>query len=296
MSLRSAQFLKDAENEPLQYNGGPGWQEVSTGLKLVARGYCLLIVGSIVVSLLIWIALTRPPTPGVSEDRDDRNLLLSAAALLCVFTVVCSYSLVLAGQWRCLMHAPERNSAKEVMYVCFICLLIGSGLNVAGAYLDGGKTYAALQRGWVGLEKIDPWSAGNLMLIGSALLGLAGSMVFSQFLRGVADCFNDRRRARAVDFNLWFMGLLIGGSLGTHFLVQRLSLKANALPWLIGGWLFCFAWHLWLVTRMQRCVDEGMRRHGVLCDVQPVSGGAGAISVHTLSGLRRLAKNGIGRE
>ena len=42
-------------------------------------------------------------------------------------------------------------------------LVIGSGLNVVGTYLDGGRTYAALRQGWAGLEGFDPWSAGNLM-------------------------------------------------------------------------------------------------------------------------------------
>ena len=33
-------------------------------------------------------------------------------------TAFLSYGLVLAGQWRCLMYAPERQNAKELMYLC----------------------------------------------------------------------------------------------------------------------------------------------------------------------------------
>ena len=143
-------------------------------------------------------------------------------------TAVCSYGLVLSGQWRCLMYAPQRHNAKELMYICFHCLIVGSILNGIGAWLDGGKTYAALQQGWAGLEELDVWSVGNLMQVGSVLLGVAGSLVFSRFLRNVAECFNDRRRARAVDFNLWFMAVMIGVSLGAYFFVRGLTLKGRA--------------------------------------------------------------------
>src|SRR6516165_2987860 len=97
MSLSSAQYLKDHSDEPLQYNGGPGWQEVSSGLKLVARGYCVLILGSIVALLLIRFALAYDVPSGPSERRDDRNTLLSLGALTVLLTIVFSYGLVLLG-------------------------------------------------------------------------------------------------------------------------------------------------------------------------------------------------------
>ncbi len=208
-----------------------------------------------------------------------------------VLTAVCSYGLVLSGQWRCLMYAPQRHNAKELMYVCFHCLIVGSFLNGIGAWLDGGKTYAALQQGWAGLQELDGWSVGYLMQVGSVLLGVAGSLVFSRFLRNVAECFNDRRRARAVDFNLWFTAVMIGVSLGAYFFVRGLTLKGDALPWLVSAWLVCFAWHLWLVLRVCRCVSDGLCRVAVQRAVPAPAGGVGAVLTHTLSGLRRIARN-----
>ena len=291
MTLRSARFLQDANDQPLQYHGGPGWRQISAGLWLVAGGYCVLLLGSTLGAALLWLAFTAQAAPGVSGDVSNSLLLLAAATLL--LTAVFSYGLVLAGQWRCLMYAPQRNSAKELMYICCHCLLLGSVLNGIGAYLDGGKTYAALQQGWAGLHELDAWSAGNLMQLGSILLGVVGSLVFSQFLRNVAECFNDRRGARAVDFNLWFMGLLIGVSVGALLCVRRLTLQADTLPWLVVGWLLCFAWHLWLVLRVRRGVVDGLRKISQERRVVrlPSSGVAGAVLTHTLSGLHRLTRN-----
>jgi hypothetical protein len=291
LTLQSAKYLK-AGDQPWEFDGGPGWHEIATGLRLAARGYGVLIVGSIVGLVFLWLALSVRAPFGLNIDDDDRDAFLVVAVLTFGMTGLCSYGLVLSGQWRCLMYAPPRHSAKELMYICVNCLLIGFGLNVFGIYLEGGKTYTALQRGWAGLDELDRWSPGNLMQMSSVLLGVIGSLVFSQFLRSVADCVQARRRARAVDFNLWFMGLLIGGSLGVHFFVHRLSLKADALPWLIGGWLLCFAWHLWLVLSVRRCVVDGLRR------VSSSSAGRAApevapstVPLSTLSGVHRLLRD-----
>ncbi len=192
MSFHSARFLQDVNDQPLQYNGGSGWQQIGAGLQLVAGGYCVLLLGSAVGGALIWLALSGP---AAGDSPSGRNPFPHLAALALVLTAVCSYGLVLSGQWRCLMYAPQRHNAKELMYICFHCLIVGSILNGIGAWLDGGKTYAALQQGWAGLEELDVWSVGNLMQVGSVLLGVAGSLVFSRFLRNVAECFNDRRRA-----------------------------------------------------------------------------------------------------
>jgi hypothetical protein len=291
MSLQSAQYLKDAGDRPWEFDGGPGWREISTGLRLVSRGYRALLLGSLVGLLFVWLAISHRAPAGLRDNRENRDLLLLFAVLTFGLTGVISYGLVLAGQWRCLMYAPPGRSVKELMYVCFHCLLIGSGLNVVGTYLDGGRTYAALREGWAGLEGFDPWTAGNMMQLGSVLLGVAGSLVFGQFLRSVADCLQDRRRARAVDLNLWFMGLLIGGSLGVHLFVRRLSVKAEALPWLVGGWLLCFAWHLWLVSSVHRCVENGLNRFAEAGGARAPEGGLGAVLIHTLSGLHRLARD-----
>jgi hypothetical protein len=289
--LQSAKYLKEAGDVPWQFDRGPGWYEIGTGLKLVTRGYCVLLAGSIVGLFCLWVALSGRAPLGPSVHQEDCELLLPVAVLIFGLTAVCSYGLVLAGQWRCLVCAPPRHSVKELMYISVYCLLIGAGLNVAGTYQDGGKTYAALRQGWAGLDELDPWSAGNLMQMVSVLLGVFGSLVFSQALHNVADCVQAHRRARAVDVNLWFMGLLIGGTLGVHLFVQRLSLKAEALPWLVGGWLLCFAWHLLLVLSVHRFVEAGLQRAAESDERAAPEGGLGTVLINTLSGLHRLARN-----
>jgi hypothetical protein len=142
------------------------------------------------------------------------------------------------------------------------------------------------------VEKLDPWSAGNLLQLVSAGLGLFGSLVFNQFLRSVAICFQDRGRVRSVDLNLGFMGLLLGGSIGTLFFVKRVSFRTEFFPWLVTGWLLCFIWHLYLVHSAYRCVDEGLLRSSGVNALGLPSDEIGSIPIHTLSELHQLAQSG----
>jgi hypothetical protein len=92
-----------------------------------------------------------------------------------------------------------------------------------------------------------------------------------------------------VDLSLLLMGLLVGGSIGALFCVQRLSFRAQSVPWLIGGWLLCFVLHLNAVNSVFRCLHANLRR-GLSRQVPRLA--SGAVPMHTLSGLHRLA-NGV---
>jgi hypothetical protein len=290
MSLTTDKYLQGAGDTPSQFNGESGWQEISRGLGLVVWGYAVLVGGGLLGAGLIWVALDdRLSTGWAGATEQDRESALALGTLTLGLTALLSYGLVLAGQWRCLMYAPDRQHAKELMYLCLNCVFLASGLNVVGVILDGTRSYAALQQGWEGVDGIDWWRAGNLAQLGSAVVGLFASLVFSQFLRNVASCFNDRARVRNVDLNLALVGLLLGGSAGTLVWVHRVTSKAEMLPWLVGGWLLCFAWHLWLVHSVRRGVADGLRRQPAFAVILAPDQAVGGMALHSLSGLRRLA-------
>jgi hypothetical protein len=309
VSLSTAKYVNNGEGTPLDATKETGWQEISKGLSLVVQGYWVLMVGGILGPTLVWLALNGGPRlPGVEFGRNECDSLLLLGLLTLAATALLSYGLVLAGQWRCLMYAPERHSAKELMYICINAVLIASLLNLVGVWVDGERTYIALRNGWEETGKLDLTTPGPLLQLASAGLGLFGSMIFSQFLRNVASCFNDRARMRSVDLNLAFVGLLLGASAGTVLCVHRLALRAELLPWLAGGWLLCFAWHLLLVRSVRRGVETGLRNLPSVGVTPAPKAGAdpqkkakevpaakeprpGAL--HSLSGLRRMAQKKV---
>jgi hypothetical protein len=297
VSLATAKYFNDRGESPLQIKLEPGWQETSRGLALVAWGYAVLVGGSALGAALVWLALDGGGLLGrFGAARKDQDGLLLLGVGAVALTAALSYALVLAGQWRCLLYAPERQSAKEVMYLCINAVLVASVLNVLGAWVDGGRTYAALQGGWDEVARLDCGGAGVLLEAVSAGLGLFASLLFSLFLRSVASCFADRARVLSVDVNLGLVGLLLGGSAGAALYAPPRALHAGLLAWLAGGWLLCFAWHLALVRSLRRSVDAALLS-AAPARVLPAPRsmpGAGVLPTHSLSGLRRLAQKQAG--
>jgi hypothetical protein len=287
VSLTTVKYLQDASDTPWQFNAETGWQEISRGLGHVVRGYAVLIGGSVLGTGLLWLALDGDTLAAAKEL--DRESVLALGVLTLGLTALMSYGLVLAGQWRCLMYAPGRQNAKELMYLCLNCVFLALALNVMGVILAGGQSYAVLKEGWDGVERIDCWSVGNLAQLASGMLGWFASLVFSLFLRNVASCFNDQARVRSVDLNLALVGLLLGGSGGTLLWVHREASKAQMLPWLVGGWLLCFAWHLWLVNSVRRGVNDALSRQASVSVLPTPDRTVGGLALQSLSGLRRLA-------
>jgi hypothetical protein len=290
MTLETARFLQNTDNGPEQYHDEIGWRQIGAGLRMVSIGYCVLIVGGSVCWALIRLTLSGQTFPSLAEEADQPFVLAWLIASSLVVTAVCSYGLVMLGHFRCMLYAPRRHCAKEVMYVCFQCLLVGSVLNGVGVYLDDGKTFAALQLGWEGVRILNPWSTANLMHLASLVLWVVSALVFSQYLRKVAECFDDRSGVNAVDLNLFFMCLMIGGSVGVCFCVGWLKLKGVTLVWLAAGWVLCLIWHLWLVLCIRRCVYDGLRKDS---EEQIPPCPTGAIHTSTLSGLHRRAKETV---
>src|SRR5262249_26329034 len=113
--------------------------------------------------------------------------------------------------------------------------------------------------------------------------------IFSQFLRTIASCFDDRSHVRSVDLNLAFLGLLLGGSCGTFLYVRQLA-QTEMLPWLAGGWLLCFAWHLCLVNSVRQFVRNALQVEPKPQEDWTAQAMPARVHLHTPSGLRRMAQ------
>jgi hypothetical protein len=298
VNFSTVKYGKETRETPVQSDRDSSWQGIGTGLALVMWGYGILIAGGILGSGLLWLAADGGRLlPWLGPWIGDRGTLVLLGVLSLGGTALLSYGLVLAGQWWCLMKAPQQGGGKQFLCICLTTVVLALTLTVVGAYQDGSPTSTAWQRGAAELAHLNPSSPGNLLLVASAALGLFGSLIFSQFLRNAASYFNDRSRMQRVDFNLTCVGVLLGGSVGAMICAHRFAFRPDVMPWLAGGWLVCLAWHLLLVRSVRRCVKDGLLA-GVEDEVsEPLASPRvpapttmpGAITMHTLSGLRRLA-------
>jgi hypothetical protein len=302
VKFSTAQYIKEtAQETPLRYNQKSAWEGIGTGLGLVVWGYGALVAGVGLGTGILWhVSGTGPLKSLIGPAQHNRAALLPLGIAIIGLSVLVSSGLILTGQWRCLMDAPQQQKSKGFLLVSLAVFLFALVLSIGGVCLDGARTYNALLNGGPELSNFDACTPGNLLLAGAAGLVLFSSLLFSQFLRNVSACFDDAGQMRSVDTNLAFVGLLLGGSVGIMFCAYRFAFRAEVLPWLIGGWLVCVVWQLLLASGVRQCIDDGLR--GCLEDsLSDLPAPApepearftrGSVTMNTLSGLRRLASKG----
>jgi hypothetical protein len=292
MSMITARYVVNAaDSKAVRVNSDPGWRSIGQGLGLVAFGYAALLVGvGLGALLLYWAASGRPVLGRYALDADGLAGLQFLGVVVVGAGGAIGFSVVLVGQWLCLMYAPQGGGAKEWIYVCFTCVLMALALTAAGACLDHDGVYAALSTGPGGWRLLDWHRPGVILLAAGIVLGLVGVLVFTQFLRGLALCFRERARVLGVDLSIWAVGLLLGGSVGAMGVAYRLAPDVNLTPWLVGGWLACFAWQVLVILSVARGLRDNLRRLDRARASRARMAVLGGVGIQSLSGLRRLAQ------
>jgi hypothetical protein len=291
MRLASDSLFREPNEDPLLFcHTETGWQEVSRGLRQVLSGYVLFLAGVILGSYFIWVATSDPLAMlRVARGKEvPQTLVLGAVAL--ALGVLGGCGLVLTGLWCCLGHAPQRQNAKELMLLSFNCVLLGALLGAAGVCVAGPDTYDQFRGGAALSEAFDLFDLGGLLVLGSAGLGLLGTLFFVQFLRNVAGCFDDRRLLRQVDGSVGLLGLLVGATAGLLFCARGLSWLPSLWLGVGAGWAACFVWQAWLCARTSRCIEDSLRASSQAREAPPPGVATGSVGLRTLSGLRRLIK------
>jgi hypothetical protein len=236
-----------------------GWREVSSGLGRILLGNFIVIGGTaLCVGLVVYAIFNM--AGGKAQDQVPKlgyvwafYIGFSALSLVWLF----GYGMIVTGQWRCLMNAPERRGAKWLMFACMTGLLMGPALNVAAGAtgLDKGPDY---RRGPAGFVRVKFSPTARKMQTASGVLGFSSYIFFILFLRAVARCFEDRARLAHVTFYLLVSSVLIAATLYVAMADPKLLTNPQVLLGLGVGWVVAFIWYLCLVGVMRSCIAQGM--------------------------------------
>jgi hypothetical protein len=236
-----------------------GWKEVSKGLYGILLGH-MLMIGSIVFAAAVIACMVMElegATPAQKEAGPSMILYLLVG--LAGIVLLCSYGIILKNMWRCLMHAPERNHAKWLMFASILCILMGPALSTCAGFFGAGASVEVgedevkevpAKNGSVGgyakalsVRRTD----GCLRLAGSAI-GLLSSLFFGLFLRATALCFDFHLRARLAEGYLVFTVMLAGVSLTLFQDPMQVLSQPELLLGLMAGGLVSFFLYLALVA------------------------------------------------
>jgi hypothetical protein len=237
----------------------PRWQEVQRGLTLFLLGTCALVVLALPGMGLAWVGLYgRLPfhlwTVGLPDDD-----ILWLGQFVVGAGVLLGYGLALLGQWRCLKHAPQHHSAKEGLFTALLCIVAGPALLGMAHFSGGERSYALLRGEMTGFKVADfVQGVGLLQLAGVGLL-LLNILLFAFFARVIGECFDRPGLSRAVEFQMVFVCVLVGGSVGMFLCVRPADFGKAVLPGLALGWGAYFLWIVVLTVWARRCIAAGLR-------------------------------------
>jgi hypothetical protein len=237
------------------------WHEVGRGLQLSLLGSTFLVLVGLPGALLAWVAAYGGSAWRIrlAMQGEESSAQVIGLAVLAVAGLV-GGGLILLGRWMCLVNAPQRHGAKELMFTCLLCSVTGVGLLAAAHYLGGAQNYAVFRRGPDALDLGDfLHSAGTLQVLGLLLL-LGSSLLFSRFLHASVRYFEDARRARRLDGYFVLLCFVLGGTGGVFLFPRGSEHRATALAVAAGCWLLCYVGNLYLVADARRGIAAALAR------------------------------------
>src|SRR5262245_43668366 len=233
----------------------PRWREVRQGLVLALLGFGLVLLSALAgLSLVGRRGEAVVPSLGIDPDDAIPFALTVAGAGALV-----GHGVVLLGQWRCLVYAPQGCGAKELQFACLLSSLDAPACLAGGHFLSGRQVYALLAKGLLGLQPLDLVQGGGVPFVAAALLGLVSLLLFAAFTRAVARHLDDGDSVPCVRAYFWYVAFLLGGTGGLLAEAQR-STRLNVWPVLAGAWLLCVGFQAALLYRAARRISRALAR------------------------------------
>jgi hypothetical protein len=234
---------------------------VCQGLALAALGHGLLLAVAVPGLLLAGLAARADRLgwlPGGlgEEDAEGLGLFLAYAA------APLGSVLLLAGQWRCLRHAPQGNGAKEWMFCSLLCLLIAPVLFTAAHYTGGAANYVVFRQGLAAADDLTLFEAAGLFQLAGIALVLLSCLLFTQFQQAARRSLAEGTSSWLADAYCLFVFLLLGACAGPTF-TSRLAARQVILQVLAVGWGLSWLWHFALILGSRKAIRATLRRLGL---------------------------------
>jgi hypothetical protein len=233
------------------------WKEIERGFTMALIGQGVLLVFIALAALafspfgmlyLLRLGLTRTEAASVGVGA------LVVGGIL-------GYLLVVAGHWRCLLHAPQNHGAKDMQFASLLCLLTIPIFLVGGHFYCGPQFYTLLEYGFLDLRPMELVHQATVPFFAAFVLAVVSVLLFTCFARAVSFPIKDTGLSRGVSAYFWYVAFLLGGSGGILLEAQRWpQLQTWSLLGLL--WVIFLLWHSYLTFRTSQAIAALVRRLG----------------------------------
>lgn len=251
ITLQTSQYCNDdfdqTPKEPDIVHMEHGWKSVASGLSMILMAHLLWFLGLMIAVGMIIYAYFLHLDPESSKEKvftPDMFLFFGFMALgLC--SLICFFWLLI-GKWRCAVNASERNGAKWLMFGCIICMLLGPAISLTVTFMGGVSSHEIVVED-DGTILVELTSAGAVMKISGAVIGLCEVIFFVLFIRSIGSVFDNSLLKSLAEFYLLFWGLLLLFTLQMAFSAHKMEEFSPLLLIIPIGGLILSVWYLFMI-------------------------------------------------
>jgi hypothetical protein len=169
-----------------------------------------------------------------------------------------------------MMGAPERRSARWMMFASMLCICAGPAINFASRFV--GVTAPkfrtteievhrpAARAAALYAEQLRERDMAGYMKLGGVILAPFGPIFFVLFIRAMHNCLGNHLSARFAELYLLFVVLLAAGTLSLFF-DARIHIRVDLLLILGLGWLIALLWYFLLIVTTAMSITAHVNSH-----------------------------------
>lgn len=230
---------------------GSKWQEIRWGLRCALAAHSVLLLFVLPGLFLIspWSTGTRGFFGWDAQQADLIGLALASLGGMV------AYILLLVGQFRCLLSAPQGHGSKELLFTSLLSAILMAFFLPLAHFVGGAANYRLFTDGLSGLSQFSLTHVGSVLQVLGVTLGLLSILLFSGFLRTVACYLRDDGRSHSIVAFFWFVAFLVGGTIGIVMHADRIQ-RVQIWYALALGWVLCIVWHVLLIHSGIRALGD----------------------------------------
>lgn len=235
-----------------------GWGEVGEGLSKVLFGYAVLIAGVTLGVGMILISVNGLAETGVQKAAKPSNFSLwmfyLGGGILSVIGVI-TYSIIVGGQFKCMMGAAERNGARWFMFMCIACIFFGPAFEFASG-VSNWETMRELRKNPHAMSEIKLNPMGQWLHLIGFCISMLYPLCFLLFLRAVAVCLHADAHVMVINV---FIALALVMVAATGFLLYLHPPGGKPIPppqalMVAGGWGVLLLLYIGIIFVMRGCI------------------------------------------
>lgn len=233
------------------------WIEVAGGLGKVLIGYGALVFGWLIAAAFFYACFA--PLLNNKPMKLEHTWFFYIGVTTIILTGMLSWSMIIAGQWACLMNSPERRGARWIIFFCMTCVVMGPVLHKL-AWFGGLSTpirWAGGPQAFMGV-KLKFTLLGLYLMCASLVTTGLYKLSFWYYLQTVTSCMGAKKAQFVVFF---FFAVVLGMAAFTGWWAfggLHPNKVSDLAKWVALGWVGVAFYWVFMIVVVKLAIEQTM--------------------------------------